>query len=120
MRPSGVAGHQPAGGDEPDLGAVDVRIEGRPHRVGDPVPGRVIRVGKGATQRAEPGDVAEQLALGHRAHDVDRLEGDATPAALLQHGADTVGISEGELARRAWLPRRESTRAARQPARPWS
>jgi hypothetical protein len=62
----------------------------------------VVRLFKDQADRTKPGKITDQLLLGQAARNIDRLDIDLSPAALLQDGRDPSPVREGELPRCIW------------------
>ena len=88
---------QPAAGVEADVSAVHIGIERRTDRFDDLRASSVVDCLKDAAERTEPGQIPDQLRLRKGAGNVDRLDVDVGPAALLQDAVHPAAVSEGEL-----------------------
>jgi hypothetical protein len=83
-----------------------VRLECGANRFHDLVANLLFGLVEDAPERTEPRQVRSQLLLRNRANDVDGLDVDPGPAALLENAVDLVPVREGELPWRIRLARR--------------
>ena len=67
-----------------------IGIKGGADRFDDLRASPVVRLLKDPADGTEPGQVTDQLLLGQGAGDIDRLDIDLGPAALLQDGVDAA------------------------------
>ena len=83
-----------------------IGLEGRADRFNDRGAGPVVRLRPELAERAQPGEVTDQLLLGQDTGDVHRLNVYIGPTAVMQDAAGPVAIREAEWPWRARSPRR--------------
>src|SRR5262249_11267474 len=79
-----VSAHHPTGRHKMDLSATHVGIEGAPDRLDHSRPSRAISLVEDATDGTKPRQECDQLLLRQAAGNIDRLNFNAGPVALLQ------------------------------------
>src|SRR5262249_27402130 len=91
-------GDHPAGACKANFRSVHVRFEGNAHHLDELRTDVIVRLLKNAADGTESGHVTGELLLRHGARNIDRLDVDGGPAAILQDPTDAVAIPERELA----------------------